>query len=245
MKILKNNKTILYTHNTIELKNQTSNKRLLNLLGSRTTTRYQGHIVWVPENSHSLSPRTINVIPQYKFGLASSPEPWVDDFTQSWNLNSETSFESRFSSLNNYTNYTNNIAITTTLTFNNNNINILNNFSNYSDILSLNETSLTYYISLRFKLELLNSSFEIEDVVTTYITEYICGRSSACNIGDFPLLLWDKDEEGNQLPPLEKDFAVLTAVLPPIQNNNNPGDSDSSPTSPGGNGLSLNFNTIE
>lgn len=243
MKISKTNHTILYTHNSLSLNNK-PNLKLNNILGNQTYTQYNHNIIWVPDNIDKNS-RSLGLTPQYKLGYGNSTSPWLDAaqrYVWNFNVNSNDSCKLLLTPSSNSFNYTDNIGLN--LIFNiedSTNIKIHSFFSNYSSILSENETSFNYNIALRFKLEILQDSTTVEDTSFTYFVDYNCGRSAAKNVGNPPLLPWDRDVDGNQLPPFAKDPDIVTILdiqdsdsLPPD------GDSDSSPEPPGGI-LSLKF----
>lgn len=241
MKISKTNHTILYTHNSLSLNNKT-NLKLNNILGNQTYTQYNCNIIWVPDNIDKSS-RSLGLTPQYKFGYGNSSSAWFDaaqSYVWNFNSNSNASHQLLLNPLNNFTNYTDNIGLNLIFSIDNStDIKIHSFFSNYSTILSQNEISLNYNIALRFKLEILQYSTTVEDTVFTYFVDYNCGRSAAKNVGNPPLLPWDRDVNGNPLPPFAKDPDVVDTL--DIQDTDGASDSSSSPSPSEGGGLSFDF----
>jgi hypothetical protein len=209
MKINKYTHTILYTHNSFKNSNY-PNIEIVNLFGSLAKIKYNHDIIWVPENRNN-NIRLLRMLPQYKFGFAESDTVWLDALpsTIDHTINGSDNLVKNITVLaqmENYEDYTDNIFITIDSQILNDTTVIINNsISNYSTILSQDETSIFYNMSFRLKLEIYNQTLDVvEDSVFTYYTDIRFGRSFVQNVGDPPILPWDKDPDGNLFPPISK-----------------------------------------
>lgn len=205
--------SILYTKNSLEPVDN-KNIQIANPFGSFANMNYDYSIVWVPETRNG-DARLLRITPQYKFGCAksSSDNDWTNATASSSNVSFDVSSNNTeitllpLASPTNYTDYTDNIVIKLETAINNNasSININTTLSNYSSILSDSETNIYYNMSFRLKLEIYNQTSEtVED--TSY-SKYYCvrfGRSNIENVGDSPLLPWDKKEDGTPYPLISK-----------------------------------------